>query len=381
MPKITHIFKTYFPETAGGLEEAIRQYGRYAVGKGFDVEVVSVGPKAQCLATPDGITTRFFPVTFDVFSNPFSFSLARSFKKICRNTDLIHLHFPWPTAELLSLCHRVEKPVMLTFHCDIHKLKMLRAMYLPFVGRYLRQVDRIFVTSRALARSTPCLAPFGYKTDEIHLFLNEARFACLPGPDAACMEFTRKIKKFALFAGVLRWYKGLDVLLDTARLTQTHIVIVGKGEKYHALESRIRKENLKNVHLLGFQEDRNLKFLIESADQIVLPSITPAEAFGQILLEGLYFSKPLVSTELGTGTSIVNKNGYTGLVVKPGCSHSLASAINRISCDKALRARFSKNAFGHYLAHFTAKAQGEKYIRVCQDLLRGEPGQTRTRAL
>lgn len=43
MAKITHIFKTYFPETNGGLEEAIRQYGSHAAKNGFEVEVVSVG--------------------------------------------------------------------------------------------------------------------------------------------------------------------------------------------------------------------------------------------------------------------------------------------------------------------------------------------------
>ncbi|MDQ1270736.1 MAG: hypothetical protein QG618_2048, partial [Thermodesulfobacteriota bacterium] len=40
MSKITHNFKTYFPETNGGLEEAIRQYGSHAAKHGFEVEVV-----------------------------------------------------------------------------------------------------------------------------------------------------------------------------------------------------------------------------------------------------------------------------------------------------------------------------------------------------
>lgn len=42
MPIITHVFKTYFPDTHGGLEEAIRQIGKYSISKGFEVRVVSV---------------------------------------------------------------------------------------------------------------------------------------------------------------------------------------------------------------------------------------------------------------------------------------------------------------------------------------------------
>ncbi len=136
MAKITHIFKTYFPETSGGLEEAIRQLGRHAVKKGFDVEVVSVGQKTYTITGSEGIKTKFYGKTFDLFSNPFSLAFARSFKKICDNTDILHFHFPWPTAELLALFHRIQKPALVTFHCDIHKIKPLKRLYLPLVKKY-----------------------------------------------------------------------------------------------------------------------------------------------------------------------------------------------------------------------------------------------------
>lgn len=369
MAKVTHIFKTYFPETSGGLEEAVRQYGTYAVEKGFDVEVVSTGSASYTITTPHGIKTIFYKKTIDVFSNPFSLSLACSFKKICKNTDILHFHFPWPTAELLALFHNIKKPALVTFHCDIHRFKPLKMVYLLFVKQYLKKMDKICITSRALLNTTPYLAEFRDKIEEIPLFFNKNRFSSLPGPDSEIIEFTQKVKDYALFVGVLRWYKGLDVLLDASKLVDHDIVIVGKGEFYARLEARIKKENLKNIHLKGFQSDNNLKFLIEKSKFMVLPSITAAEAFGQILLEGLYFSKPLISTELGTGTSLVNRHGYTGFVVKPDCCVSLARAMNKIVKDDALCERFSKNAFQHYLDNFTASDQGEKYIRIYKSLL------------
>ena len=366
--KITHIFKTYFPETNGGLEEAIRQYAVHAEKNGFNVEVVAVGSKTYTITTPDGIKTKFYKKSIDFISNPFSIQFALLFKKICNNTDILHFHFPWPTAELLSLFHNIKKPALVTFHCDIHKFKPLKRLYLPFIRQYLKKIDKICISSLNLFNTTKYLHEFRDKIKEIPYWINENRFSNLPAPDQKIIGFTKKIKNYALFTGVLRWYKGLDILLDASKKVDGDIIIVGKGTLYNRLKLRIKNENLSNVHLTGFQPDNNLKFLIKNSRFIILPSITPAEAFGQILLEGLYFSKPLISTELGTGTSIVNKHNYTGLVVQSGCSSSLSKAMNRIFKEQKLYENFSKNAFQHYLNNFTPAIQGDKYIQIYKEL-------------
>ncbi len=368
--KVTHVFKTYFPHTSGGLEEAVRQCGAYAAGHGFDVQVISVGPADEIRRTPDGITARFYKQDLALFSNPVSLSLARQFSRICRRSDLIHFHFPWPTGELMALaCLGPEKKALVTFHCDIHRALPLKRLYLPFVRRFLARMDRICVTSMDLYYSTPYLRTFRRKIQEIPLFMNEQRFAGLEKPDDALVDTTGRIGPFALFVGVLRWYKGLDVLLDAAKNSAGHVVIVGYGPLYSHLARRIRNESLDRVVLLGFQPDRNLMWLIRQCRMIVLPSITPAEAFGQILLEGLFFGKPLISTELGTGTSRVNRHGVTGLVVRPGCSRSLTSAMNALFESPGLADRFSRNARHHYAGAYTPRVQGEKYVRIYRDLL------------
>jgi rhamnosyl/mannosyltransferase len=369
MPTVTHVFKTYFPRTGGGLEEAVRQCGTYAAAKGFDVKVVCVGPADEQVMTPDGITARFYRQTLDFFSNPFSVSFARDFSNICRNTDLLHFHFPWPTAEMLTLAHTGKTKALVTFHCDIHRALFLKKLYLPFIRRFLQQMDQICVTSWALYDSTPYLRPFRRKITQIPLFMNEQRFQGLAPADGRMVERIRGLGPFALFVGVLRWYKGLDVLLDAAWKITGHVVIVGTGPLYDHLAARIERENLTHVHLLGFQEDKNLKWLIRQCRMIVLPSITPAEAFGQILLEGLYFKKPLISTKLGTGTTRVNRHRHTGLVVRPGCRRSLALAVNALFEDRDLAARFSRNSRYHYDTHFTPRVQGEKYMDIYRTLL------------
>ncbi|MDZ7664827.1 MAG: glycosyltransferase [Desulfotignum sp.] len=172
MPRVTHIFKTYFPRTGGGVEQAVRQCGAYAAAHGFDVQVASVGPIDETISTSDGIVARFYRQTADFLSNPVSMSFAGNFSTICENTDLLHFHFPWPTAELLALARPLKKPALVTFHCDIHRALPVKRMYLPFVRRFLQKMGYICVTSRALYDTTPYLHRFQPKGRD-HSFVYE----------------------------------------------------------------------------------------------------------------------------------------------------------------------------------------------------------------
>jgi rhamnosyl/mannosyltransferase len=62
----------------------------------------------------------------------------------------------------------------------------------------------------------------------------------------------------------------------------------------------------------------------------MLPSINPAEAYGLSMIEAMSSGTPVICTELGTGTSFVNRDGETGLVVPPADPGALAGAINRL---------------------------------------------------
>jgi rhamnosyl/mannosyltransferase len=370
MIKITHIFKTYFPETHGGLEEAIRQIGRHSVDNGFDVEVIAAGKRNLEVRNLDGITAKFHKSNFNFYSTPVSFSFARRFKTICKSTDILHFHFTWPTAEILTLIHRIKKPMVVTFYCDIHNNRILKTLYLPIIKQFFKKADKICVISKNFMETIPYLHEFRAKTEEVSLWFDENRFTGLAEPDPEMAELTAAIKLYGLFVGVLRWYKGIDILLDASKNFKGDLVIVGEGPLYNHLRTRIKQEGLTNVHSLGFQPDNNLKRLIQDSKFIVLPSTSPAEAFGQILLEGLYFSKPLISTQLGTGTSFVNLHNHTGFVVTPGCSRSLCRAMNTMIEDQDIYNRFNANTFEHYKANFTAKVQGDNYSRIYRSLLK-----------
>ena len=76
----------------------------------------------------------------------------------------------------------------------------------------------------------------------------------------------------------------------------------------------------------------------------MLPACERSEAFGLVQVEALASGLPIVSTELGTGTSYVNAHGVSGLVVPPRDPAALAEALNRLVDDADLHQRLAEGA-------------------------------------
>jgi rhamnosyl/mannosyltransferase len=81
------------------------------------------------------------------------------------------------------------------------------------------------------------------------------------------------------------------------------------------------------VLVVAPQPENVYRALFKLADCFVLPSTHPTEAYGIVLAEAMASSLPIISTDLGTGTSWVNLDGETGMVVPPGDASVLSRAI------------------------------------------------------
>ena len=110
--------------------------------------------------------------------------------------------------------------------------------------------------------------------------------------------------------------------------------------------------------------------MYRNADIFVLPSSDRGEGFGYVLLEAMAVSLPLISTELGTGTSFVNQHGETGLVVPPEDPSALAAAIEYMAANPELRRRFGQTARKRLLELFAlvgmANAVEAEYLTLVE---------------
>jgi rhamnosyl/mannosyltransferase len=157
-----------------------------------------------------------------------------------------------------------------------------------------------------------------------------------------------------LSVGVLRYYKGLHILLDAMRNVNATLLIVGDGPEHERLEQIAAEYGIvERVRFVGRVADDDLPAYYHAADVFVLASHLRAEAFGIVLLEAMASSLPVISTELGTGTSVVNQHGVTGFVVPPAGPHALARALQVLLANHELRHWMGEQSRERVLAHYT----------------------------
>jgi rhamnosyl/mannosyltransferase len=366
--RVLHVYKTYFPDTQGGLEECIRQicFGTTALGIENRVLSLSRDPNPAVLPRPEAELHRF-KRTVELSSNGISAEAFSAFPALASWADVIHYHFPWPFADLLHLWHRPSAATVLTYHSDIVRQRWLSSCYSPVMSRFLDRMDRIVATSPAYAASSPVLSRFVHKLRVIPIGIDAG---CYPVVSEAERQWARALnrEKFFLFIGVLRYYKGLHVLLDAVAGTELRLVIAGSGPLEGALQREIARRGLQNVRLLGQVTDREKISLIEACTAIVLPSHLRSEAFGVSLLEGAMYGKPLISAEIGTGTSYINEHLTTGIVVPPGDALALREAMARLAHHPRMAEDMGVAARKRYELLFTGKKMGHSYYELYREL-------------
>ena len=88
-----------------------------------------------------------------------------------------------------------------------------------------------------------------------------------------------------------------------------------------------------------------------------------------VLVEASMFATPMVTCDIVSGMSYVNKSGETGLSVQPQCPDELGEAINRIMADKKLAQEMGAAARKRYELLFSSEALGRAYASLYRELL------------
>jgi glycosyltransferase involved in cell wall biosynthesis len=370
--KILHFYKTYFPDSYGGIEQLIFQLARGAVQRGLEVDVLSLGGDgSEETHMVDNHRVHRARMDFQIASTGFSASSFRRFAALAGAADIVHYHFPWPFMDLVHFATRLKKPTVVTYHSDILRQKLLLKAYRPLMHRFLGSMDRIVATSPNYLSTSAVLDRYRDKTAVIPIGLDKSSY---PAPCGVAMARWRARigERFFLFVGMIRYYKGLHILLDAAQGTDYPVVIVGSGPIENALKKHAQRLRLKNIHFLGTVDDEDKAALLMLCYAVAFPSHLRSEAFGVSLLEGAMFGKPMISSEIGTGTSYVNINGETGLVVAPGNPAAFRDAMRFLWDHPAAAADMGQRAQQRYREIFTAERMASSYIDLYQDLLAAE---------
>jgi len=142
-----------------------------------------------------------------------------------------------------------------------------------------------------------------------------------------------------LFFGIVRPYKGLDVLLRAMARAPSHVALTVAGEFWGGtgeIEKLIAELGLGNRVTLrpGYVPAGQIPALFQSADALVLP-YRQATASQNVLLAFAY-GVPVIATTAGALAEAV-RDGVDGLTCAPGDTDDLARALEAISVPETAR--------------------------------------------
>ena len=366
--RVLHFFKTYLPDTTGGIEQVIYQLSEGGRSLGIESEVLTLSADAQpARLRVANHEVRRARQDFFIASTGFSREAFAAFKEMAHEADVVHFHFPWPVMDVVHFATRHGKPCVVSYHSDIVRQRGLLTLYRPLMMRFLASVDRILVASPNYMRSSEVLSHFTDKTDVIPYGLDRAAYPAPPAERLAHWR-ARLSGPFLLFVGVLRYYKGLSFLLEALAGTSWPVVIAGSGPEEENLKEQAHRLDLQNVTFLGRIDDADKACLLELCHAFVFPSHLRSEAFGISLLEAAMYGKPMISCEIGTGTTFVNIHGETGLAVPPANPQALRGAMQHLWDNPQQAQQFGANALARFEQSFTAERMCAETARVYREI-------------
>lgn len=304
------------------------------------------------------------------FSTMIAPDMVSTLRKICHRYDLIHIHLPDPMAVVALMLSGYKGKVVVHWHSDILKQRILLQFFKPLQAWVTRRADLILGTSPVYVEQSSALSRVQDKVSYLPIGVRER------APEAEAVAMIRNQypgKKIIYSMGRLVEYKGYEYLIEAASLLPDDYVVLigGSGPLKGELQELVQKYQLqRKVFILGFIPREVESAYYGACDVFCLSSTLKTEAYAIVQVEAMSCGRPIIATNIkGSGVPWVNEHGRSGLNVEPCSSEEIARAAQMICEDAHLYERFSIGALHRYHKHFTLEAMTDGLIAHYKTLL------------
>jgi glycosyltransferase involved in cell wall biosynthesis len=224
------------------------------------------------------------------------------------------------------------------------------------------RVDRFIAVSEAVRDATLTGTQGRAPVDVLPAFVpdsvtEEARHVPRPA-------FLPPDNDYILFVGAVSPLKGVQVLLDAYRsaggLPPLVVIRSGAGAQPPLPPGVYTAENVPHAQVMAAWQHAGIG---------VIPSLWP-DSCPLVAAEAMACGVPLVASRIGGLPSLV-ADGVTGLLVPPGDTAALASALRRLVTDTGMRTRMAEQARLR-APLFMESSVVSRYIALCRDVLDGQ---------
>ena len=334
-----------FPPHFGGVGVHIHTLSKKLVEEGHEVFVITYPHKE--IRDIDGIHVigtkgiNLPGIRGLMFKNNAKKALEDLIKK--EDINIIHGHYLFPAgAAAVEVGNKHNIKTYVTAHgSDMFELYKSKPFMRPTIKKVLKNADGIFAVSKALRQEIIATGVSGIaeKTKLSWNSVDITKFS-LKDDDSFKKEFGLFDKPIVLFVGNLIKRKNVGALLEAKKIAKSdyYLVIVGDGPLSKKLRKKVEDENIPDVIFTGSRTD--VENIIPNCDFLVLPSFS--ESFGLVLIEALACGKPVIGSDVGGISEIINDD--VGLLVNPNDVSSISNSIDKLVDDEDLRVSLSRNA-------------------------------------
>ena len=287
------------------------------------------------------------------------------YRRHARGADVVH--YQWLDVQPLDArLLPPARPRVLTAH-DVVPREPKRGQ-VAATRRIVRKMDAVVVHSeRGAARLREEL---GVDSERVHVIPHGAFDYLTRQADEVSLppELAAVTGPVILFFGLIRPYKGIDVLLDAfQRVEGAELWVVGMPRIDMARLHRLAERAPGRVRFVErYVTDPELPAFFRRADLVVLP-YREIDQSG-VLYTALAFGKPLVLSRVGGFAEVADQHGAARLVT-PGDPASLAGAINGLLIDHEARARLGQAAADAAAGPYSWDAVAARTLALYRDLV------------
>ena len=334
-----------FPPHVGGVGVHIHTLSKRLVELGHEVYVITYPHKD--IEDIDGIHvigTKGINIP-GVRGLTFKKSAKKELKRLLEkeDIDIIHGHYLFPAgAAAVEVGKEYGIKTYVTAHgSDMFEVYKKQPFMRSTIKNVLKNADCVLAVSNALKHEIIATGVKGianktklsWNSVDINKFSNREN-------DSFKNEYRLFDKPIVLFIGNLIKRKNVESLIEAKKIANSnyYLVIVGDGPLFKKLKKKVDEENVRDVIFTGSRND--VENIIPSADILVLPSFS--ESFGLVLIEALACGKPVIGSDVGGISEIINDD--VGLLINPNKVSSIAKAIDSLINDESYRYSLSLNA-------------------------------------
>ena len=380
--RILIILTYYSPYTSGLTLYAVRQANALAA-RGHQVTVLTSRYEAKFPLKEmlDGVEVIRVPVVAQLNKAAVMPGLLWQAVKLISRADVVNLHLPqMDGAPLAALSRLLGKPVVITYHCDLHLPPGALNRVIDQVSAIANLVAGLFAnliapTSQDYADNSPFLKRYRKKLRVVDVPV------ILPQVTGAQVEALRARwgieprQPVIGMVGRLAAEKGVEYLIASVpavltRYPQARVIFVGNyqnvlGEEAYAQRLAPLIAQLgQHWTFVGRISDEELAAFFKLCDLTVLPSLNSTEGFGMVQIESMISGTPAVGSDL-PGVRVPVRITGMGKIVPPGDAKALGAAMVEILDHKD---RFVGNI--SELAHrFSPQTNAENYEDIFRKVI------------